>query len=591
MDRKKQHNFFRFLAYVKPYRGAVLLAALGGVVKFTLPLLVPQLTRHLIDNVFVNQALAASEKVEELFFYAGIMIGLFVIVWAPFTYMRSYFAGKAGHRSVFDLRCDLYYHILRMSSSFFSENKSGGIVSRLISDVALVQNLVGSALTNIWIDGAAVFVIIYFLLGIDPPTALVAMATFPLYIFFFKKIGSKIKKTSYDVQKEIEIMSGDVQEKMAGNVVVRSFTREKHEEKIFNDYSENLFITTMRRIMLQSVNISVSGLMMNLAPLLVIIFGGYRVVHGMISLGDLIAVTMYLHPLYLPLQRFSELNVVFSNSMAALQRIFEIMDQKPEIMDKKNAHAFESVAGHVRFENVFFGYNNGEPILKGMSFDVQAGTRVALVGKSGSGKSTVVSLIPRLYDVNKGRVAIDGYDVRDVKQRSLRRQIGMVLQDPILFSGTIRENIRYGRPKADNKEIVEACEMANALEFIKTLPNGMGTEVGEQGVFLSGGQKQRITIARAFLKNPKILILDEATSSLDSVSEAMIQEALERLMEGRTTFIIAHRLSTIVNVDNIMVLDNGSIIESGNHTDLLKKSSEYRKLYEIQFGEGPRRQD
>ncbi|MEK7993732.1 MAG: ABC transporter ATP-binding protein, partial [Planctomycetota bacterium] len=310
---------------------------------------------------------------------------------------------------------------------------------------------------------------------------------------------------------------------------------------------------------------------------------GYRVIYGDITVGELIAITMYLGPLYLPLQRFSELNIVFSNSMAALDRIYEIMDQKPEIVDSPGAIELSKLRGDVTFDGVSFSYNRGCPILKDVTFSVSAGQKVALVGPSGSGKTTIVNLIPRFYDVSDGRVTIDGHDVRNIKIKSLRRFISMVLQDPVLFSGTIRENILYGNPSAGEQDVIRAARAANAYDFISSLPNGFDTQVGERGALLSGGQKQRITIARAFLKDPAILILDEATSSLDSQSEYLIQDAMARLVKGRTTFVIAHRLSTIIRADQIFVLSAGSVIESGTHEELLDNARTYKDLYEGQF--------
>lgn len=579
----KAHIFLRFLGYVKPYTNAVVLASIGGVVKFTVPLFVPQLTRYLIDHVFRNSTLSPAVKFRTLLVLVGIMIAIYLFVWTPFTYVRHYFAGKAGHRSVFDLRSDLYFHLLRMSSSFYTTNSSGAIVSRLMNDSAQAQNLVGSALTNVWIDGISVFVILYFLMSIDLPTALVALVTFPIYIAFFRRIGGKIKDNSYELQKNIDTMSGEVQEKVSGNIVLQAFTREKHEERDFHRKSERLFATTMHNVFLQSQNMAISGLITGIAPLLVLLFGGYRLIHGDMTIGGLVAVGMYLAPLYLPLQRFSELNVIFATSMAALKRIFEVMDLEPDIRDSPDAVELPRIAGDIAFDRVAFAYPGGPPVLRDISFTAHAGERVALVGRSGSGKSTIVGLIPRFYDVSAGAVRVDGVDIRSIRLQSLRHHIGIVLQDPILFSGSIRDNICYGKSAASEREIVEACRMANAWEFVSALSQGLDTEIGERGVLLSGGQKQRLTIARAFLKDPRILILDEATSALDSESESLIQEALERLMEGRTTLIIAHRLSTIIGAHLILVVKDGSIVEAGNHGELLASSGVYRGLYDFQF--------
>ncbi|MBE0537117.1 MAG: ABC transporter ATP-binding protein [Phycisphaerae bacterium] len=578
MDTKK-YNFLRFLGYVRPYIGLLAAGVAGGIIKFSVPLLVPLVTRHLLDNVFLNGALTEADKLRQLFLWTGGMAAIFLFVYAPGVFVRHQFADKASHRAVFDLRCDLYYRILRMSASFFSRNKSGAIITRLISDIQLAQNLVGTALTNIWMDGVAIVAVLFFLFRIDAWTTLAALATFPLYLFFFRRFSAEIRTVSRQVQEGLSVMSSNAQERISGNVVVRAFTRERTERTRFNAESEQLFSTNMRRVFVQSLNQAVTGTLMGLSPLVVIAFGGWRVVHGDITVGDLIAVTLYLGPLYLPLQRFSELNIVFANGMAALDRIYEIMDEEPEIRSTPDAVDLVDARGRVEFDHVSFAYGDGGPVLQDISFVAEPGQKIALVGASGSGKTTLISLIPRFYDASAGTVLIDGKDVRKLRVGSLRQHVSMVLQDPILFSGTIRENILYGDPSADNHAVVAAAEAANALDFIASLPNGFDTEVGERGAFLSGGQRQRITIARAFLKNPRILIFDEATSSLDSQSERLIQNAMGRLVAGRTTFIIAHRLSTVLSADLILVLSGGRVVETGVHGELMGRDGAYRNFY------------
>jgi ATP-binding cassette, subfamily B, putative efflux pump len=577
-------NFRRFLGYVKPYRGMIVLAVIGGMVKFLVPLAVPQITRYLIDDVYLNEALSVTSRGHILLFCVASMIAVYAFVWAPFTYMRHYFSAKAGHRSVFDLRCELYDHILRMHAAFFDEKRSGGIVSRLIGDVAQAQNLVGTALTNVWMDAMSLVFVIAFLFSLDVPTALAALVTFPAYIFFFRRIGDKIKKSSRRVQEETETISGNAQEKVLGSSVVRAFGREEEEQESFRRDSDRLLDTTMRSNVLQAKNMAISGFLTSVAPLIVTLVGGWRVIRGDISVGTLVAVGMYLPSLYLPLQRFSELNVVIASSMAAVDRIFEIMDNPPDIADAPGARDFRGGGGLVEFQDVSFGYKEGSPVLSGIDLRIEAGSRVALVGASGSGKTTIANLIPRFWDVDSGAVLVDGLDVRSLRLKGLRRRIGLVLQEPILFSGSIMENILYGDPEAGEARAIEAARAANAYDFVMRLPDKFDTLIGERGASLSGGQKQRLTIARAFLKDPRILILDEATSALDVESERLIQEALERLLEGRTAIIIAHRLSTVARTDRIFVVEGGRIVESGRHDELLAAGGRYRRFMSLQLG-------
>lgn len=583
MAREKFNNFPRFLAYVRPFAGYLILAVIGGIVKFTVPLLVPQVTRHLMDQVFLNDQFTPAQKYHELTVYGGGMIILFVVFFAPFVYVRHYFADKASHRAVFNLRCDLYYHVLRLSTSFFTRNKAGEIVSCLISDVLLAQNLVGTALTNIWMDAAALIVVLVFLFRIDAATTLLALGSFPLYLYFFRKFSAEIRTTTSKIQEDLAIMAGNINEKISGSLVVRAFAQEKRERRAFRRESEKLFSTNLRRIRVQSLNQAVTGTLTGIAPIIVLCYGGHRLISGHITAGELIAITLYLAPLYLPLQRFSELNIVFANSMAAVDRIFAVMDETPDIVDRSDAVELDRIQGRVEFEHVSFHYRESCPIIEDINLAAAPGEKIALVGPSGSGKTTIVSLLPRFYDVESGAIRIDGHDVRQIKVRCLRRHIGMVLQDPVLFSGTIRENILYGNPTATDEQVVTAAQAANAYEFITHLPHGFDTEVGERGGQLSGGQRQRITIARAFLKNPQILVFDEATSSLDSESEQMIQEAMTRLVAGRTTFIIAHRISTVIHADRILVLEKGRVLASGTHDHLIKTCDLYRNLYEKQF--------
>jgi len=600
----------RFLGYVRPHKWYIAGAATMGVAKFVIPLGLPLALKYLTDVVLGQSPAAASDptnralehwctRVLDLAPALGTgasgrltVIGLTLLVLygllALASFYRSYWAGQAGHRLVFDLRYALYQHVQGMSQSFFDARRSGSIVSRFVSDIQLAQNFVGSALTNVWMDSAALGFVVWILFVLEARLAWVALAVIPFYVGLIRYFSPRIKAASQSVQELLEDFSGELQERIAAATVVRAFNREALEAGRFYRRSRRLLDVTLRNVALSSANQAATTLLTSIAPLAVIWVAGTMILHGSLSVGTMIAFYAYLGSLYLPLQRFSELSVVVSNSLAAMERIFEFFDIRPEVAEAAGARPLGPVAGRVTFRDVTFTYPTrraGAPVLRHIDLDVAPGETVALVGRSGAGKSTLVSLIPRFYDVSAGAVCVDGVDVRQVALAALRDQIGIVPQDPILFSGTIEENLLYGRPEATDADVVAAARAAHAHEFIEDLPDGYLTVVGERGVRLSGGQRQRVAIARTFLKNPPILILDEATAALDSESENLIHDALHRLMRGRTTFIIAHRLSTVMDADRIVVVDAGAIREVGRHADLLARSGVYRQLYEEQFRE------
>ncbi len=597
----------RFLAYVMPYRGLVASAAFMGILKFCLPLLFPLALKFITDDILVGQSSVpqARDAFSKLFMWWATHVAAWLpflgsgkmallnataltmlvvyIVLAVATFYRSWLAGVAGQRLVFDLRFDFYQHIQSMSHNFFTSQRSGNIVSRFMSDVTLAQNFVGSALTNVWMDGASLFFVVYILFYLEARLAWVALAVMPCYVVLIRFMSPRIKKASRSAQEKLEEMSGDLQEKIGGMSVIKAFHQERREALRFFRLSHRLFNYFKDNVYLNSWNQAYSGFLTTVAPLVVVWVAATFVLRAEMTVGTMIAFYGFLGSLYLPLQRFSELGLIVSNALAAIERIFEYFDIPPQIQEKPDAQTLPGIRGHIRFERAHFAYDQQLPALSDIDFEIKPGEMVALVGASGSGKSTLVSLIPRFYDVTSGRVLIDNYDVRAATFKSLRRQIGIVLQESILFSTTLRENLLYGRPHATEAEVLSAAEAANAIEFIKALPQGFDTVIGERGVKLSGGQRQRVAIARAFLKNPRILILDEATSSLDSESEHLIQEALARLMRGRTTIVIAHRLSTVVEADKIVVLQNGRVVEIGRHEELLLRGGHYAFLARRQF--------
>jgi ABC-type multidrug transport system fused ATPase/permease subunit len=599
---------FRFLRYVVPHKWYIAGAAGAGILKFGIPLAFPLALKFLTDVVLARDPRAVSDAANRVverwcadvlsvapwlgqgnvgrLTVVGLTVLLLYAILGVATFYRSYWAGQAGHRLIFDLRYALYQHIQGMSHSFFDERRSGAIVARFVSDIQLAQNFVGSALTNVWMDSASLGFVVWILFVLEHRLAWVALGVIPFYVGLIRYFSPRIKAASQSIQEMIEDFSGELQEKIAGAAVVKAFGREQYEAQRFYDSSRTLLDLTLRNVSLSSASQAGTTLLTSIAPLAVVWVASAMILRGTLSVGTMIAFYAYLGSLYLPLQRFSELSVVISNSLAAMDRIFEFFDIRPEVAQARDARPLGRVTGRVTFRNVSFSYaarRNGHPVLRNINLDVQPGETVAIVGRSGAGKSTLVSLIPRFYDVAEGAVCIDGIDVRQITLASLRDQIGMVPQDPILFSGPLQENLLYGKPDATEAALLSAARAANAHEFIVQLPDGYLTLVGERGLRLSGGQRQRVAIARTFLKDPPILILDEATAALDSESENLIHDALRRLMRGRTTFIIAHRLSTVMNADRIVVIEHGEICEVGRHADLLARGGVYSQLYEEQF--------
>ncbi|MBE7560293.1 ABC transporter ATP-binding protein [bacterium] len=581
-EGRRREALWRFLSYVKPYRHFVALATLAGLGKFLLPLSFAWMSRVVLDDVLLNQNASAAARAAHLRRVALTVLAAYVL-WMLCCYARSLFTALAGHRMIRDLRVALFNHVQRLSHQFFSEHQTGSIVSRVVNDIAQAQNFVGSALTNVWMDGSLLVVLLVILFSKHVTLTLVAVALIPVYLLSIRMVGRRIRLSSREVQARVEILSGGLQEKVAGVGIVKGFTRESDELDAFRTQSNKLYSKVLHTVRLAATNEMVVGAVVLSSPVLVLWYGAHLVMAGQLSPGQLMQFAFLLPFLYSPLQRLSDLSAVLSTSLASIDRIFEYFDTQPQVAEKPDAITLEKVEGRIEFDAVHFAYEPGVEVLSDISLVVEPGETVAFVGPSGSGKSTLSNLIPRFYDPSSGVIRLDGHDLRDLSLSGLRRHIGIVNQETILFSGTVRENLLLAKPNAGPEEIMEALAAANALDFVSELPEGLWTEIGERGVKLSGGQRQRLAIARAFLKNPRILILDEATSALDSKSEHHIQEALARLLVGRTSIVIAHRLSTILGADKIVVLDRGRIVESGGHAQLLGRRGLYAQLYEEQF--------
>lgn len=572
----------QYLKFVKPYTRQIIWTILTGIVKFAIPLLIPLILKYVIDNI-IEGDMSHADKISELFWLMGISLLIFIIVRPPVEYLRQYLAQYVGSKVLFDLRDKLFDHIQRLSLKYYSNTKTGEIISRVIHDVEQTKTFVITGLMNVWLDMVTIVIAVGIMLTMDVKLTIVAIILFPLYGFSVKYFYSKLRSLTRERSQALAEVQGHLHERVQGIPVTRSFALEEYEQEQFSKRNAHFLNKAIEHTTWNAKTFAVTNTITDLAPLLVIGFAAYQVINGDLSVGTMVAFVGYMERVYSPLRRLINSSTVLTQSIASIDRVFEFMNEKYDVYDKEDAIVLTEVEGDIKFENVSFTYSEGEKdVLKQIDLHVEKGETIALVGMSGGGKSTLVSLIPRFYDVTKGSIKVDNIDIRDVTQRSLRDHIGMVLQDNILFSESIAMNIRMGNPEATDEEVIAAAKAANAHEFIQAMPHQYDTLVGERGVKLSGGQQQRIAIARVFLKNPPILIFDEATSALDLESEHMIQEAMEKLAAERTTFIVAHRLATITHADRIVVIEHGEITEIGTHTELLEKRGSYYDLYQVQ---------
>lgn len=575
-------TFWRFLWYTRPYKGIMAGAALTGVLKFSLALALPLTLTHVIRHVIPEVERAHDPK--PIYGVIGVLL-VVLLGRAVATYFRSYWAAVAGNRAIFDVRRDLFRHVQQLSLRYHHERRSGETISRIINDLNQCQGIVNQGIVAIAMDITFLIGVTVFLFIWDWRLAAVSMLTLPIYGVVFAWLNPRLREAAKAVQEEMEEMSGDLTEKISAIPVVISHAREKTEEHRFFQRHRVYFNKVLRRVRVRMALTCAAEFLQALGPMVVISYGAYRVAtDAAFDVAALVGFYGVLAHLYLPTRRLADYSAQMQLRLAALDRVFEVLDSDLDIHDSPGAQPLDRVEGRLAFDNVTFGYHDDEPVLHDIDLTIEPGESVAFVGRSGAGKSSIVNLVPRFYDPQQGSVQLDGRDLRTITVRSLRDQIGIVLQDSILFSGTIAENILYGRHNATGAEMMQAAEMAHVTEFVDELPHGFDTIVGERGVSLSGGQKQRISIARAFLRDPRILILDEATSSLDSGAESIIQEALKSLMQGRTTLLIAHRLSTIADCDRVVVLEHGQVVEAGSHSSLLAAQGAYWQLCREQFG-------
>ena len=571
-------GYKRLLRFILPYKKRLVVAVICMAFSGASNVVVPWLIKDVIDKVLANK---------DIYTLNLIVIGILALFFARgfFYFGERYLMSYVGQKIVNDIREALYRHLQKLSLSYFDKRKTGNIMSNLTNDVTALQTAIAGNLISFVQEAVILIGSLGSMLLLYWKLTLLTLVIVPLVVFTIRFFGSRLRGAGHRVQGKMADITALLEESVSGIRIIRSFNREEFEIERFMEQNDSNFWALMSTVRLTALLTPFIQFFAAIAVTAIIWYGGMSVIDGEMTAGSLIAFLIYAINLANPVRRISEIYGDIQKSLAAADRVFETLDTEPDVKEKPDAIELPKVQGEICFNHVNFSYDEDHPALIDFNLDVKPGEVVALVGPSGAGKSTVTNLLPRFYDVTDGSITIDGTDIRDVTFSSLRQQIGLVPQETMLFNASIRENILYGRLDATDEEIELAAKAANAEEFILQLPQGYDTLVGDRGNSLSGGQRQRIAIARAILKDPRILILDEATSALDTESEQIVQVALERLMEGRTSIVIAHRLSTIRDADKIVVIDHGRIVEEGTHTGLLNKGGLYAHLHAVQFNE------
>ncbi len=573
---KRFAEYRRLLGYLKRYWRQASIAYVGMLMVTILNLAVPQVIRVAIDMGLASGEVSALVK-------ASLLILAIGVVRAIAGIGQRYYGQWLTHRIAYDLRNDFYDSVQRLPFSFHDSTQTGDLMSRATSDIGETEQFVGIGLMDLVATILLLIGVIVTMFLVDARLALMALIPIPFLVAATLRFGGLVRPRFKEIQEQVAVLSATMQESLTGIRVVKAFAREPYELEKFERENETWFQRRYRVIQMWANNWPFFTFTLSLSIFFLLWFGGPQVIAGVITVGTLFAMISYILMLNGPIQRLGFLVNLAATAGASAGRVFEMMNLPGEKLHEPGAHVADHLKGKVDFQRVSFAYRGRQPVLKDISFSVEPGQTIALMGLTGSGKSTITNLIPRFYDVSEGQVVIDDIDTCKWELADLRRHIGIVLQDSLLFSATIAENIAYGLPGAQMEQIVSAAQAARAHEFIMTFPDKYNTKVGERGVTLSGGQKQRVAIARALLKDPRILILDDSTSSVDTETEHLIQLALETLMENRTTFVIAQRLLTLKHADRIFVLDHGQIVQRGTHDELLQRGGLYKKIYDLQL--------
>ncbi|MFO7821646.1 MAG: ABC transporter ATP-binding protein, partial [Lentisphaeria bacterium] len=579
----KKRILSRLIGYLFRHKRLLFLGSLTSLAAVGINLSPPILIRLLIDKALTPTDLPEAVRLQRVYILVGIFLVL-ILIRVAVQYVRIRTMSQLGAKVVMDLRRDLFRSLQRLSLSYYDTNHTGRIMSRVLNDTRHVQQFVVGGLQQAGIHTLMVIGIPIIMLQQNWHLALIALAPIPIAAYLGKFFSGRYKTAFRKLKRRVATLSAAVSDAVSGIRVVKSFSQEERETVRFDQKATDIYHAHLSAAETRALFNPTVIFVMTFGSLIVWLLGGRWIVLGVgtLTTGMLVQFISYMNQLRAPVQQLIQLTEVFQQSATSAERVFNIMDMPSEVGDHPDSRDLKNIQGQIEFRDVSFKYKDGERVLKNISFNLEPGKMLGLVGETGSGKSTLASLVCRFYDPTQGQVLVDGIDLRDIKVQSLREHIGMVLQSTFLFAGTIRDNLVYGKPEASERDIVEAAKAANAHEFIMHLPDGYDSQVGERGSGLSGGEKQRIAIARAILKNPDILILDEATSAVDTATEQAIQEAMDRLIAGRTTIAIAHRLSTLRNADKLLVLEHGEILEKGTHRELLEKNGRYAKLCRIQ---------
>lgn len=573
-----KENLKKMISYYKPYKRVFFADTFFAIIASIVALIIPLVVRYITSTVVHMNPQQAFKQI----MYIAIAVFVLIIIQIYCNYFISNYGHVMGAKIEYDMRAEIFAHFQKMPFSFFDDQKVGQLMSRITSDLFDITELLHHGPENVTISVIKIIGALCILLSIDKKLALAAFALVPfmiVYAYFFNK---KMKQTFRINRKKIAAINEQIEDNLSGIRVVKSFANEQLENEKF-EIGNKAFLEAKKNNYkyMGGYNAGLIGFN-TMINLVVIVAGGIMFTKNMVNVTDFVTFLLYINIFTDPVKTLIDFTEQFQNGYSGYERFRQILDMEPEIKDKDGAKELTNVVGNIKFDDVSFRYNdNDHRVLKHINLEIPAGSYIALVGSSGAGKTTLCNLIPRFYDVTKGSISIDDEDIRNVKLKSLRNNIGMVQQDVYLFAGTIYENIKYGKPTASKEEVIAAAKEANAYDFIMSLPNGFDTDIGQRGIKLSGGQKQRLSIARVFLKNPPILIFDEATSALDNESEKVVQESMEKLAKNRTTLVIAHRLSTIRNAEKILVLTENGIEEQGTHNELINKKGIYYDLYNM----------